>query len=174
MLGFGLNPVSAFACGQSSVPNASSETQRLNITDWQGEYNFTERGQSQSNPNEMNYVIHLVSTRCASFGLSARMIINGPLRSVDFTLEALGIDPNTIGLYFIADVPNPNSPKSSPKHQFKSGDLLLRIQKTAPNPSSPSKTDAPIYRIYFEKLSPVLPQTKSDGLDIEPPLPLRW
>jgi hypothetical protein len=164
ILGVGLSPIVTFACGSSKIPRDSSQiTQRIQISDWQGKYSFTERISSNPVPSSVSYSIQLSVTRCSLIGsLSSQIRIDGPLTSTVFGSEALAIDANTIGLYFLAD----QSKVRSLKSQFKPGDLLLRIQREIPYNSSPSIPVEPIYHVYFESLDPVVPSHKSKPLEM--------
>lgn len=164
ILGVGLNPATTFACGRSTFPNSPKVTPKIRISDWRKQFNFTEQISSHPVPKAVSYSIQLSQMRCIA--MYSRVVIKEPLTSMDLHLEVLAIDSNTIGLYFLAD----RSKIKPPKPKFKSGDLLLRIQKTIPQSSSPSMLDKPIYRIYFEKLSPALSEHKSNGLEIVTPL----
>jgi Family of unknown function (DUF5991) len=172
ILGFGLSPIATLACGRSTIPGQSSRItqmaqmtqQRIKFTDWQGEYHFTEQVSSKPGPSDVNYTIRISAVRC--MGVFPQITIQGPSKSMIFHTEAIAIDANTIGLYFLSDrsKAHPHTPR------FKPDDLLLRIQRKTLDKSDSSIAVEPTYYVYFEQLSPVIPNHKSKALEIPPPL----
>ncbi len=96
MIGICLSPIVTFACGRANIPQPLKMTERRNLSDWRGQYSFTERVPSKPLPVTMNYMILLSVVRCPS--MFATMKINGPSTALDFRLEVAAIDSDTIGL----------------------------------------------------------------------------
>jgi hypothetical protein len=150
-----------------SAPTQLHQTNDL--ATWQGNYNFIEGVQADDGPPMyMNYDVRIALARC---GWRSSLAVNGHLTSLDMQTTVRAIDDNTIGLYYQQDiVPTLQPPR------FKSGELLLRIQRELSSASkSPKKSKqptTPIYRVYFEGLEPLIPNHKATGLEISPPQPL--
>jgi hypothetical protein len=186
LVSFGLTPIATLACrspialSNSSLPNAPIDAvprstptklhQTNNLATWQGNYNFIESVQAADGPPMyMNYDIRISLARC---GWRSSLVVNGHLTSLDMQTTVRAIDDNTIGLYYQQDiVPTLQPPR------FKSGELLLRIQRELPPaaklPKKSKQLPVPIYRIYFEGLEALIPSQKATGLEISPPQPLR-
>ncbi len=173
LLGLCLTPIATFACGSpialnNSAPRSASTKlhQTNDLATWQGTYNFIESVEDDdAPPMYMNYDIRISLARC---GWRSLLAVNGHLTSLDLQTTVRAIDDNTIGLYYQQDI----VPTLQPP-QFKSGELLLRIQRAFPSTSKSSQPPTtPIYRVYFEGLEPLIPSHKQTGLEISPPQPL--
>ncbi len=167
----GLTPIATLACRS---PIALSQTTQAPptkpaianpIADWQGKYNFIEQVEDDGPPMYMNYDIRISLARC---GWRSFLTVNGHLTSMDLQTDVRAIDANTIGLYYQQDIV---PPLQTP--QFQPGQLLLRIQREIPAPSKSRRKSptpiAPIYRVYFEALTPLIPSHQTSGLEIAAP-----
>jgi Family of unknown function (DUF5991) len=184
LVGLCLTPIATLACRSpiavnstalnSTAPIASprsapTQLQHPNdLATWQGTYNFIESVQDDGPPMYMNYDIRISLARC---GWRSSLVVNGHLTSLDMQTTVRAIDENTIGLYYQQDI----VPTLQPP-QFKSGALLLRIQRELPpvakSPKKSKQPTTPIYRVYFEGLEPLILSHKETGLEISPPQPL--
>jgi Family of unknown function (DUF5991) len=177
VVGLALNPIGTLACrGPISTVNPPQRTpaQRADLTQWQGHYNFIESVHDNGPPMYMNYDVRIALARC---GWRSFITVNGHLTALDLQTTVRAIDDNTIGLYYQQNI----VPSLQPD-RFQRGDLLLRIHRESPpipKPIQPLPTDAPIYiapppiyRVYFEALTPLIPKHQTTGLPIDPPQPL--
>jgi Family of unknown function (DUF5991) len=178
VVGLALNPIDTLACRSpiSTVnPPKLTQTQRtIDLTPWQGNYNFIESREGEAATIYMNYDIRISLARC---GWRSFVTVNGHLTALDLQTEVRAIDDNTIGLYYQQNI----VPSLQPD-RFQRGDLLLRIHRESPpipKPIQPLPTDAPIYiapppiyRVYFDALTSLIPAHQTTGLPIDPPQPL--
>jgi Family of unknown function (DUF5991) len=164
-----LTPIATLAC-RSPVISAQPKLAQSKpmIADWQGKYNFIEQVEDDGPPMYMNYDLRISLARC---GWRSFLTVNGHLTALDLQTDVRAIDANTIGLYYQQDI----VPTLQPP-QFQPGQLLLRIQREIPAPSKSYRKVptpiAPIYRVYFEALTPLIPSHQTNGLEIAPPQPI--
>jgi Family of unknown function (DUF5991) len=171
LAGLCLTPIATLACGRpvtlsQTTPSQTTKPSIANpIADWQGKYNFIEQAEANGLPIYTNYNIRIALARC---GWRSFMTVNGHQTALDLQTDVRAIDANTIGLYYQQDiVPTLQAPT------FPPGALLLRIQREIPAPSKLpkkfQKPTVPIYRVYFEALTPLIPSPQSNGLEIASP-----
>jgi hypothetical protein len=137
---------------ESLTPAAPSD-----FSSWQGQYEFVES--RPGNPVSMytNYAVRISLARC---GWRAFVQVNGHLTALDLQAKVVMIDENTIGIDYQQDqYPIVQQP------QFKSGDRLLRLQRTGAKPSikTTEPPAEPTYRVYFDAIVPLR------SLYIQPP-----
>ena len=171
LVALGLTPIATLACRSpvtlSQTPQAQPTKPAIvnPIADWQGTYNFIEQVEGDGPPIYANYNVRIALARC---GWRSFLTVNGHRTALDLQTDVRAIDENTIGLYYQQDiVPTLQAP------QFRSGELLLRIHREFPAAAKSAKSaKQPIYRVYFEALTPLIPAHQTTGLVIPPPQPL--
>jgi Family of unknown function (DUF5991) len=169
-----VTPIATLAC-RSPVISAQPKLAQPKpmIANWEGKYNFIEQVEDDGPTMYMNYDLRISLARC---GWRSFLTVNGHLTALDLQTDVRAIDANTIGLYYQQDiVPTLQTP------QFQPGQLLLRIRREIPAPSKSRRKSpkpmvydqpeviAPIYRVYFEALTPLIPSHQTSGLEIAPP-----
>ncbi len=173
VVGLLLSPIVSLACrspiNTTNPPKLAQAQRTIDLTPWQGTYNFIESREGDAATIYMNYDVRIALARC---GWRSFLTVNGHLTALDLQTAVRPIDDNTIGLYYQQDI----VPTLQPE-RFRSGELLLRIQRELPPAAKKSKritapTPPPTYRVYFEALTPLIPQHTQTGLAINPPLPL--
>jgi Family of unknown function (DUF5991) len=166
-----VTPIATLACRSPVTLSQTTQAQTTKpsianpIANWEGKYNFIEQVEDDGPTLYMNYDLRISLARC---GWRSFLTVNGHLTSLDLQTDVRAIDANTIGLYYQQDIV---PPLQTP--QFQPGQLLLRIHREIPAPSKPHwkfpKPTVPIYRVYFEALTPLTPSHQTNGLEIAPP-----
>lgn len=178
IVGICLFPTASFSCQQLvqrhtmiNITNLESRTitagrkakqQPTDLASWQGKYDFIETRLNQPQLTQRKYRIRISLARC---GWRAFLTIKGPQQRFDIQAQVIEIDADTIGIYYEQD----QVPRIGQPQPFRSGALLLRLQRTASS-SSPTQPNAQsqqtTYRAYFEELKPLISANQITGIEL--------